>query len=134
MNKSIRKLLTGVLVCTSLATVGATAYATTGEFYFYIVKGDRGISDVEIKDDNEQTAYITVIESDTGYGPNDYMHLRVRTQGGQFATAPVATTRGSYTTPYSVQEGIAGRGYKLYGQYDDASAYDRGLSAGYWTP
>lgn len=134
MNKSIRKLLTGVLVCTSLATVGATAYATTGQFYFSIIKGQRGISDVEIKDDNEQLAYITVNGGDVGDSANDYMHMRVRTQGGQFATASVATTIGTYTTPYSVQAGKQGFGYKLYGQLDDMSNDAVGSSFGLWTP
>jgi len=134
MNKSIRKLLTGVLVCTSLATVGATAYATTGEYYFFLYKGEKGISDVEMKDDNEQKAYITAAYTGLGADPNDDMYMRVRTEGGLYATDVVRTVIGSYTTPYSVRAGVEGRGYKLYAEYNDASELAAGMAQGRWTP
>lgn len=135
MKKSIRKLLTGVLVCTSLVTVGATAYATTGSFYFQLARNEVSSSSVQSKDDNEQTAYITVTNSDLSNVPNDTMHLRVRTDVGQLATNAVEVKyTGSYTTSYSLLQGKAGYGYKLYGQYDYASPYQSGMVQGRWTP
>lgn len=135
MNKIKKKILTSVLVFTFLLTIGSTALATTGPFYFYIVKGDRGISTAQIKDDYEQKAYITVLETNVGCCANDFMHLRVRTSSGQFATSAISTKNvGSYTTPYSVLYGQAGSSYKLYGQFDDASIHGSGRSQGRWTP
>lgn len=134
MNKSIRKLVTGVLLCTSLVTVGITAYATTGDFYFNLSKGVKGVSAVEIKDDDEQTAYINVTSSNLGNSSNDDMYLRVRTQGGQQATGLVRAIKGPYTTSYSVLDGVAGRGYKLYAEYNDESKHGAGMCQGRWTP
>lgn len=135
MKKSIRKLLTGALVCTSLVTVGATAYATTGNFYFQLGRNQVSSSSTQYKDDSEQTAYITVTSSDLSNVPNDTMHLRVRTDVGQLATNSVeAKYTGSYTTSYTFLRGQAGSGYKLYGQYDSESPYQQGMVQGRWTP
>lgn len=136
MNKSIRKLLTGVLVCTSLVAVGATAYATTGSFYFNLTRNEVSSSSIQYKDDGEQIAYITVTNSDLSSVPNDTMHLRVRTEYGELATSAVEVkgTTGRYYPRYTLKEGIAGAGYKLYGQYDYASPYQKGMAEGRWTP
>lgn len=135
MKKSIRKLLTGVLVCTSLVTVGATAYATTGNFYFQLGRNQVSSSSTQYKDDSEQRAYITVTNSDLSNVPNDTMHLRVRTDVGQLATNSVeAKYTGSYNASYSFLQGIKGAGYKLYGQYDSESPYQQGMVQGRWTP
>ncbi|GEM_PF-2871595 len=135
MNKSIRKLLTGVLVCTSLVAVGATAYATTGNFYFKLARNEVGSSSIQYKDDDEQMAYITVTSSDISNVPNDIMHLRVRTEYGQMATNEVLVKEVKpYYPTYDVRRGIEGDGYKLHGQYDYQSPYQQGIVQGRWTP
>ncbi len=127
MKKKLAGLITGIL----LVANSVPAFATTGEYEFWLYpNGCYDSTDVETKDDNEQKAYVT------GYCvniPNNEVWYRVKKASGGSATRAVVKRAGSgtFTIPYTYS---AKAGDRLFMNVQNNNTSGNIVVHGRWTP
>lgn len=133
----MKRKISVLLACLMLVNALPVLAAGQNFAFSFTSKNQLRSSASYAKEDNEQNAYVTIIESDTeNFVDNvDVFGCRVRRSSNNAAVTnyTLLTTTSNYQLPY-ITTGYQGVEYYLRGQIDDTSVYSALEVEGRWLP